>query len=309
MTEPEWVPLRTAWEQALYGDQGFYRRHQPADHFRTSPQVSTCFAEAVVALVHHHGLTGVWDIGAGAGELLTHIRRIDPRLALTAVEVRERPEDLAPDIGWQHDLPTAQTGLVFANELLDNLPCDVVECDIGGVPRLVEVQVGSGVERLGGPVSAEGREWLATWWPLSEPGQRAEVGLTRDRLWARVCQANPEALVVSIDYGHQLADRPSGGSLSSYRGGVQTTVRYDGRHDLTAHVAVDSLTTAVGGTVRRQRDVLDSLGVAGSRPPLETAHDDPAGYLRNLAQATQRAELIATGGLGDFWWVLREPAT
>lgn len=307
MTEASWVPLRTAWEQSLYGERGFYRHNRPADHFRTSPQVAASFAEAVVALARDRNLSSICDIGAGGGELLTQVHRIDPDLRLTGVEVRPPPEDLPQTIGWEREMPTGLTGLVFANELLDNIPCDVVELDFDRWCRLVEVDVLTGDDRLGPVVSGDQWAWLATWWPMTEPGQRAEVGISRDALWAGVCAANPQALCVCVDYGHLAADRPWGGSLSSYRGGVQTAVAYDGWHDITAHVAVDSIAASVTATVRRQRDVLMELGIDGTRPPIERAHADPVGYLRDLSRASDRAELIAAGGLGDFVWVSRSP--
>ncbi|MEU9832510.1 SAM-dependent methyltransferase [Streptosporangium sp. NPDC048047] len=62
----------------------------------------------------------------------------------------------------------------------------------------------------------------------------------------------------------------------------------------------------VGGlvtTLTTQRRALLGLGVTGTRPPDELARTDPRGYLRALARASQEAELIATGGLGDFGWL------
>ena len=110
---------------------------------------------------------------------------------------------------------------MFANELLDNVPCDVVELDAAGTPRLVEVDRATGDERLGAAVDAEQLRWLATWWPLVDEGERAEIGLTRDAMWTSVSAANPRAWCVAVDYGHVLADRPAGGSLSPIPGRFQ----------------------------------------------------------------------------------------
>jgi SAM-dependent MidA family methyltransferase len=213
-----------------------------------------------------------------------------------------------PDgIGWRNELPVGHKGLVFANELLDNIACDVAELDPDGCQRVLELDRATGDERLGPAVDPEQASWLATWWPLVGQGDRAEIGLTRDALWTRVCAANPEALCVAVDYGHCLADRPVGGSLSSYREARQTPVTFDGRHDITAHVAFDSLASCVGGVIRRQRDVLEELGVSGNRPAIGRATEDAAGYLRALARATTAAELLEVGGLGDFRWLLTPP--
>jgi hypothetical protein len=54
-----------------------------------------------------------------------------------------------------------------------------------------------------------------------------------------------------------------------------------------------------------QRAALRALGVSGARPALTLATTDPAAYVRALAGAGEAAELTATGGLGDFGWLLQ----
>ena len=303
MTEARWIPLRTAWQAALYGPEGFYRRERPGDHFRTSPHASSGFADAVVELAHRHGLTRVWDIGAGDGDLLHHISASAPDLDLVGVDIRGRPASLPAAVGWQQDFPAAYDGLVLANELLDNVPCDVVELDPDGRVRGVEVNRETGAERLGADAPADQREWVEGWWPLTRTGQRAEVGLAREALWATIHGAT-RGLCAAVDFGHLAGQRPPGGSLSSYRRGVQTPVDFGGDHDVTAGLAFDALASVVGGEPRRQRAVLQDLGVDGRRPPLDRATEDPAGYLRGLVRAGEAAELVEVGGLGDFYWLL-----
>ncbi len=306
-----WVPLRLAWERALYGPAGFYRTQRPADHFRTSAHASPLFARAIIALVRREGLGGVWDVGAGSGELLVELRRAAPDLDLCGVDVARRPSSLPDEVGWLSELPELpddHDGLVLANELLDTIPCDVVELDRSGTVRLVEVDLDTGEQRLGPPADAGHEAWLDRWWPLSSPGQRAEVGSTRESWWAAVCARSGGGLCVAVDYGHLTGSRPPGGSLSSYRSGMQTPLSFDGSHDVTAAVAFDALASAVGGDLRRQRDMLHELGVDGGRPPLSLASIEPRRYVAELARATEAAELTAVGGLGDFCWLLAPAA-
>lgn len=307
MGDEDWVPLRAAWDEALYGAGGFYRSNEPAEHFRTSSQASIALARAVVALARRFGVNEICDVGAGGGELLTAVHGLDPDLSLLGVDLRGRPPCLAPAIDWQRELPAGQRGLVFANELLDNIPCDVVELSRADGYRIVEVDRRTGAERLGQEAAPAQLHWLDVWWPTTAPDHRVEIGASRDALWASVCRANPAATCIAVDYGHLRGDRPDGGSLASYRRGVQTTVTYDGRHDVTAHVAFDSLAAAVGGTPRRQRDLLLELGLTGSRPPLEQATIDPRGYLRDLSVASAVGELTARDGLGGWWWLVTPP--
>lgn len=307
-SHPTW---KQAWDAALYGAEGFFRRESPAAHFRTSVHASARFAEALVEMTREAGLDTVVDIGAGRGELLTAMRRLDPRLDLLGVEVAARPGDLDPAIAWTTALPEAVEGLVVANEWLDNIPCHVVEVDAEGVPRVVHVDPVTGQESLGQPLTHASvppslRTWVEQWWPLDtrQPGVRAEVGTTRDTAWADVVRRVHRGIAIAVDYGHTRDDRPPFGSLGSYRDGHQVDVVPDGSCDVTAHVAVDAVAARVGAAVRRQRDVLLGLGVRGDRPELRLATEDPAAYVRGLAAATEAVELTAENGLGDFYWLV-----
>ncbi|HET7328292.1 MAG TPA: SAM-dependent methyltransferase [Nocardioidaceae bacterium] len=292
---PTW---RQAWQDALYGPDGFFVHNRPIDHFRTSVHASPLFAEAIVALARRHDLDTIVDIGAGAGELLTHVHVLDPALELVGIEVASRPAELPPAITWYAEMPARLHGLVIANEWLDNLPCDVVEADEDGAVRVVHVDPSTGEERLGADVDDA---WLHTWWPLREPGTRAEIGVTRDEAWGDVVGRLSGGMAVAIDYGHALQSRPPFGSLRSYRGGREVDVLADGSRDITAHVAMDSLHA---DRLLTQRDMLHCLGISGARPARSLAGTDPAGYVRELSRASAAAELTAVGGLGDFFWAI-----
>lgn len=275
--------FRAAWEQALYGPDGFYRREAPADHFRTSVHASPLFATALIRLARELGHVVITDIGAGRGELAAEIHRQAPELSVLSVEVGST-------------LPDRLTGLVVANELLDNIPCEVVE--LADVPRHVMAD-GS----LGSVVEGNDREWLDRWWPLDETGYRAEIGAERDSFWADVVDRVEHGTAIAIDYGHFRDDRPPYGSLAGYRDGRDCDLVPDGSCDITAHVAVDSVAAAVGGTVSSQRDALRALGIDATRPDHALASSDPCGYLTGLSAAGEAAELLDPVGLGGFSWI------
>ncbi len=92
--------------------------------------------------------------------------------------------------------------------------------------------------------------------------------------------------------------------MSSYRRGRSAEVTLDGHHDVTAHVAFDSVAARVGGHLSTQRAMLRQLGIDGRRPPLAQASEDPAAYVRALARATQATELTTDPGLGSNFWLL-----
>ncbi|NOL42635.1 hypothetical protein HPO96_20525 [Kribbella sandramycini] len=274
--------FRTAWQHALYGPDGFYRRERPAGHFRTSVHASPLFGQAIARLARQVGADQVTDIASGSGELAAVLRA-------EGLQVRE--------IELDDELPDQLTGLVIANEWLDNVPCELAEWDEDGVPRYLSADL-----TLGEVVEGNDLEWLRKWWP-GEPGDRAEIGRTRDQAWAEVV-ARLDGVAVAIDYGHTAADRPPYGTLTSFRAGRECPPTPDGSCDLTAHVALDSLTEAVNGRLLTQHDALTQLGVSARRPPLDQATTDPHGYLRALSTAGEAAELLDRAGLGSFGWVV-----
>ncbi|CAM5484172.1 SAM-dependent methyltransferase [Streptomyces tanashiensis] len=307
----QWQGWREATERALYGPGGFYLRPEgPAGHFRTSVHASPLFAAAVARLLgevaEELGTDEVdlVDVGAGRGELLTAVlAAVGSSLSVRAhaVERAARPAGLDPRVEWTDRVPRGVRGLLFANEWLDNVPVDVAEADPEGTVRYVEVAP-DGTERLGAPVSGPDAEWLARWWPLREPGARAEIGRPRDEAWAAAVASLAAGRAVAVDYAHVRASRPPFGSLTGFRAGREVPPVPDGSCDVTSHVALD----ACGGLAAElvtQREALRRLGVSGERPPLALASTDPAGYVRALASAGEAAELTARGGLGDFLWL------
>ncbi|MEU6194177.1 SAM-dependent methyltransferase [Streptomyces sp. NPDC047061] len=315
---------RAATEAALYGPGGFYRRPEgPARHFRTSVHASRLFAEAVAELLcrvdealGRPGTLDFVDMGAGRGELVTGVLAalpadVAPRVRAYAVELADRPPGLPDRITWLTELPRTVTGLLFANEWLDNVPVEVAEVDAAGVSRLVQVRRDGG-ELLGRAVSGAEAEWLARWWPLGgEPGLRAEIGLPRDQAWATAVTSLQRGLAVAVDYAHTVAARPPFGTLTGFREGRGTAPVPDGSCDITAHVALDAC-AALDPALRlpeallcTQRDALRALGLIGARPPLTLASTHPTAYVRALSIAGEAAELTAPGGLGDFGWLLQ----
>ncbi|MFI1367643.1 SAM-dependent methyltransferase [Streptomyces griseochromogenes] len=340
---------RAATQEALYGPDGFYRRPEgPAGHFRTSVHASPLFAHAIArllcrvdeALGRPRTLDFV-DLGAGHGELVGGVLAALPadvaaRARGYAVELAGRPDGLDERITWLSEPPREITGLLFANEWLDNVPVDVAEVDPAGVPRLVLVAA-DGTEALGEPVSGAEADWLARWWPLpAEEGLRAEIGLPRDLAWAAAVDRVARGLAVAVDYAHTADARPPFGTLTGFREGRETAPAPDESCDITAHVALDACAAACtsadtartpSGTARTapdhartppgtaralpaarlltQRAALHTLELTGARPPLALASKDPSAYVRALASAGEAAELTASGGLGDFGWLLQ----
>ncbi|WP_437085955.1 SAM-dependent methyltransferase [Streptomyces sp. enrichment culture] len=320
-----WRGWRDAAREALYGPEGFYRRPEgPAGHFRTSVHASPLFAAAVARLLcrvdealGRPAALDFVDMAAGRGELAAGVLAALPadvaaRVRVRAVEVGGRPPGLDHRIEWRSELPRGITGLLFANEWLDNVPVEVAETDAAGVARRVLVR-GDGAERLGEPVGGADAGWLARWWPLPpEPGRRAEIGLPRDAAWASAVSALDRGLAVAVDYAHTADARPPFGTLTGFRDGRETRPVPDGSCDITAHVALDACAAACTppetactppGTARTPPDTTYAPSSTACTPP-ETACTPPgtartppgtAHALPGVRLLTQRAALHALG--------------
>jgi SAM-dependent MidA family methyltransferase len=333
------VTWSEAARQALYGLGGFYHRPEgPAGHFRTSVHATGLFADAVLSLLYDiDGALGrparldLVDVGAGRGELLLAVHArvsagaaadgLAGRLRLHAVERAVVPSGrVPPDLSWSADLPEDVVGLVVANELLDDVPVDVVEVGPDG-PRRVLVEPATGAESPGGPVGLRDAGWLVRWWPLRDAalGDRAEVGLARDELWANVVGSLDRGVAVAVDYGHLAADRAAGrytaGTLAGYRDGRQVPPVPDGSCDITSHVAMDACAAAGESAgadetvLLTQRAALRALAVSGRLPDVALASTDPSRYAADLQAAGAEAELLAPHGLGGFWWLVQAVGT
>lgn len=311
------LPWHLAWGEALYGPQGFYRTSAPAQHFRTSVHASALLAQALARLAGAVGLGRVVDVGCGRGELLRSLADVDPALELVGVDVVERPRALPASARWVvspggAELPELDLSqsLVVANELLDNVPCPVLELDLRGQLRVVEVSP-TGSQRLGGQPAAEELAWVRRWWPVEGalPGTRVEVGLPRDRVWAALVAQAPGSVLVAIDYSHTAELRPLGGTLIGYRSGRPVAPVPDGSCDVTADVALDAVAAAPASVAESvlttQREALLALDVEGRRPPLELASRDPSGYLIALQRAGEAGELLERDALGGFGWLVQ----
>ncbi|MBB2986224.1 SAM-dependent methyltransferase [Terracoccus luteus] len=329
---PDAVPWRRAWHDALYASgSGFYRSGDgPAAHFATAANgpAGAALAEALLALWHRshpRPPTVVVDVGAGHGELAAHLAALLDRAGdggasattrVVAVDVTARPAALPDRVEWlvspggaalPHALDEALDeafvgALVVAHEWLDVVPCTVAEVGTDGALHELLVDPASGIETLGDALVGDDLSWCERYWRATEPGDRVEVGRSRDEAWSGLLGRVRSGLVVAVDYGHTTGTRPPAGTLTGYAGGRQVVPVPDGACDVTAHVAVDSLEA---DERVRQRDVLDALGLTGATPAHDLARADPLAYLSALQRSSALTALRDREGYGAFWWVVR----
>lgn len=342
-------PTDEVIDLALYGEGGFYGGGGGAGRrsdFLTSPEVGPLFG-AVVA----RALDGWWvaldrpdpfvvvEGGAGAGTLARSAMAARPvcaaalrwvcversavlRAAAAAALDVEPPAHVlggragrGPLVAVVADLPAGPfTGVVVANELLDNLPPVIAQRTPHGWAEVRVDEEGGRLVEVVVP-SADIARSAARWAPEAPVGERLPLARQAARWVERARTCLGVGWVVCIDYGAattvELAGRGFEGWLRTYRrhgrgGGWLADL---GHQDITCDVPADQLQPA---TVETQAAWLGRHGMQELTDAARRTWDERAaiGDLAALAARSRVSEaqaLTDPSGLGAFL-VLSWPA-
>ncbi|MDZ7733860.1 MAG: SAM-dependent methyltransferase [Acidimicrobiia bacterium] len=329
------LTLEEYLDTALYDPElGFYACGGAAGRrgdFLTAPEVGPLFGAVIAdALDTWWTQLGepepfeVVEAGAGRGALARGVLDARPRCATALryvlversavlrarqAELLDLTDDDGPGVAVRDDLPPAlPTGVVLANELLDNLPWRLLELVDG---RWWEVRVGARTEGLveqAVPADPEHVELVHRLVPDPPPGARVPLQL-RARAWVdRVRGLLGRGRVVVFDYMSttpELASRPVNEWLRTYRGhdrGV-APLREPGTQDITCEVAVDQLHAP--DLDRSQADFLDAHGIRrlaeeGRRIWEARAHIGDLEAIRARSRVAESRALTDPSGMGAF---------
>jgi SAM-dependent MidA family methyltransferase len=305
---------------ALYGEHGFYTTSGQAGRrgdFITSPEVGPLFGVVLARWIesewHRVGEPDDFTIiecGAGPGTLARAVLAASPRWRdhYIAVEVSEQQRRQHPS-GVQSlpDLPAmgATSGVVIANELLDNLPFRLAVFDGGW--REVMVSLGRGSEFEEHAVTADAA-W--DWLPMrAAHGARLPI---QDRAAAWVSAARRslrQGSVVVFDYctpsTAMLAGQPWRDWLRTYRGHGRGDhyLREPGSQDITAQVSLDQLPPPLD--VQSQSDFLRRWGIdeivdIGQRAWAAAAAQPDVAAMTMRSRTREAEALLDPSGLGAF---------
>jgi SAM-dependent MidA family methyltransferase len=352
------VPFSVAMEVALYDPgAGFYATGGRAGRrgdFLTSPEVGPLFGAVVARALdtwwEDAGRPDLWTVveaGAGPGTLARTVRAAAPRcLAAGALRwilversaaqrqlhapIVDRAAAEGGAVASQAAMPAPGElegpAVVLANELLDNLPFDLLECteagwaevrvdassdgSLGG-DRLVEALVPFDGEVPAGAADA----------PLGArvPVQRAAAEWLRGAL--ELAGTHPSGRVVVLDYASttaEMAARPIADWLRTYRahGRGAPPLEALGSQDITCEVAIDQLaevsppvSDASQADWLRQHG-LDELVAEGRATWEERAAIGDLAAVRARSRITEAEALTDPSGLGAFRvleWGITDP--
>lgn len=341
------MPFGAFMQLALYHPRhGYYsggrERSGWRGHFLTSPELTPLFGSLWARAFEKawRGLGAppeftVVEVGPGEGGFAAAVLSSVPpelgrvlryRLVERIPALQERQAELLDgyDVSWSPsiaEVPPAPHGIVFANEVLDNLPVHLVERRDGA---LLEVCVDSAggrlVESLRPPAGGELEAWLERAGAEVPEGHRVEVTMAAESFVRHCAAAFGAGALVLVDYGvesGELAERPRG-TLVAYSGAGATedVLARPGEQDVTAHAnwtivrrTCEALGLDAAGPVP-QREVLLGLGARELGDELRAEHARAAAEgrgaeaVRALSRRSSLGALVDRGGLGGLGVVI-----
>ena len=304
---------------SLYGPGGFFNneklRSDREGDFLTSPEVSAHFGRTIARYVQAvraemgDPFTLV-EVGAGSGSLL---RPLLDELDVDAVAMERSPaaiDQLSEFVPVVDELPEGVRGVIFANELLDNMPMALAQL-VDGEWR--ERWVGCDGDRLN-LVDREPRpsvlDWLSRYSGPVPDGGWVEVQLEAKKWVQSALKAMIEGALLVFDYGDtadRLSRRRASGTLRTYRGHHLGPDPLDepGETDITADVNFTALLdTGLPTRLMRQDEFLVQHGLSETRGQLENSlREMRTDDIESMAIRSELLEIdtiLHPRGLGDF---------
>jgi SAM-dependent MidA family methyltransferase len=305
---------------ALYGSKGFYTSGGSAGRrgdFITSPEIGPLFGAVVGRFLDFEwNASGqpaefnFYEVGAGPGTLARSVTTADlecaDALRYHAIEISDEQRALHPSgITSLKELPNGElTGVVFANELLDNLPFRLAVFD-GGWREAFVVSSSSGAQEvLSSPFDPCPPVLPAS----AVHGARAPL-VDAASAWVQDVLSRLNGVLVALDYftptTFGLAERPWREWLRTYRaherGGHYLMT--PGAQDITTEVPIDQLPEP--SVVRSQAQWLELHGLSelveeGRRVWEERAARPDVQALKMRSRISEAEALRDPDGLGGF---------
>lgn len=337
LSEGDWIPFSRYMELVLYAPGlGYYaagtRKFGAEGDFITSPEISPmfarCFALQAGAVLKAVG-GDVLELGPGSGifaadlfEALKEQGTLPERYLLLEVspDLKERqreliaqrhPADLARFV-WIDRLPEKIRGMVIANEVLDVVPCSLLNRHDDTILERGVVLTEGGFAFDDQPIAQDELiRRAAAVFPPGEYDYLSEINLAAEALVRTVASSLEAGLAIFIDYGFPEREfyhpqRSMGTMRCHYRHRFHGDPFFmPGLQDVTAHVDFSAMARAAeqGGAevvgFTTQAYFLISCGLA-----VLVSAGDPTKTLSKLKGTSAVHRLIGPSEMGELFKVL-----
>ncbi|QZA77915.1 SAM-dependent methyltransferase [Deefgea tanakiae] len=331
-----WISFADYMRQAMYTPGlGYYSggatKFGGAGDFVTAPEISPLFGGSVAATVTHVlAETGgaVLEIGAGTGQLAAQIlAELERRNALPehyailelSGQLRERQRQtlhtlvphLVAKVQWLDQLPTDFIGVMLGNEVLDAMPCELVQYSSGNGSNGEWQQRGVTVSQNGFAMSNRPISDLAlaaACAPLPRiPLYTSEIHLEAQGFIAALAQSLHRGMILLFDYGfpqqeYYHPERSMGTLIGHYRHHtIHDPFFYPGLTDITCHVDFSAMYTAadindlcLDGYTSQASFLLDAgiLNLAEQLPTESIDYMKTAAAIQKLTTSAEMGEIF-----------------
>ena len=337
VAEGDWIPFSRYMELALHAPGlGYYaagsRKFGAEGDFVTAPEITDLFGRCIALQARQvvEATSGeILELGPGSGALAADLmqelksqKAMPSRYLMLEVspELRERqrariaqrfPDDQDRFV-WVDRLPEKFRGLVIANEVLDVIPCAIVNRQGTELFERGVVVTEAGFAFDDQPL-AEGELWRRAnaVFPPGDYDYLSEINFQAEALVRTVAACLEKGVALFIDYGfpereYYHAQRNMGTLRCHYRHRVHNDPFFwPGLQDITAHVdftamarAAESAEAEIYGFTT-QAYFLISCGLA-----VMVSNADPTMTLSRLQASSAVRRLIAPQDMGELFKVL-----
>ena len=246
-------------EECLYSDFGFFNttkvRSNKEGDFLTSPEVSDYFGYFISNFVKVNNIDkNLLEIGAGTGSLGYQIDKFSNKKPLVVEKSKTAItslEDMQFTVyGSVDSMSKEDIGLLYMNEVLDNVPCSIaVNKDGEWFEKIIRLKQDQLVYDLV-PAREINLDWISDFNIDALEGIEIEIQKnSTEYLIKLISKFNPEFLII-IDYGyefHERKDKPYKSLIRTYKNHhlAGDTILQPASTDITYDVNFSSVKTTL----------------------------------------------------------------
>ncbi|MGB0495765.1 MAG: class I SAM-dependent methyltransferase [Kangiellaceae bacterium] len=340
------IDFQTFMQMALYEPQlGYYQNNlhkfgEKGD-FITAPELSSlfadCIAESMSDTLNKNGVSSILEVGAGSGRLAVDLIKalssqknepsqyyiLETSASLQAQQkqlVEKECPDYLSKVIWLSELPKDFAGIIIANEVIDAIPCQIIEkTEQGWFYRDVDCENDLLRECLGKAVNSDELPCFLKQQDAEEQyltGYKTEIRKQASGWLSALSNSLSSGHILLIDYGYPSSEfyhpQRTQGSLTCFinHHSHADYLQAIGLQDITAHVdftdiatVSDKLGLQVGGFTTQAGFLLEN-GILEKSEAWLMSNENAANDIDRYKISLQLQKLMMPGQMGEVLKVM-----